>query len=201
MSILKEKQASSYEVISKEFGIKNRLASPRIQKVTINVGIGSRMKRDRHTKDFVIDRLSKITGQRPSVRGSKQSIASFKVRAGDPVGVSVTLRGSRMWSFLDKLVHIALPRTKDFRGIARTSVDKLGNLNMGIKEHTIFPETGDEELKDVFGLAATVVTNVKDKKQTKAFLTHLGFPFKKVETVEKKERKVEAKPKKKAVVA
>jgi large subunit ribosomal protein L5 len=179
MSILKEKQVSSFETLSKEFGIKNRLAAPRIQKVTINVGIGSAMKRDRNRKDFVIDRLSKITGQRPSVRGSKQSIASFKVRAGDPVGVAVTLRGTRMWSFLDKLVNVALPRTKDFRGITRSSAGDLGNMTIGIREHTIFPETSDEEISQVFGLAITIVTTATSRPEGLAFFEYLGFPLKK----------------------
>jgi large subunit ribosomal protein L5 len=186
MSILKEKQVSSFETLSKEFGIKNRLAAPRIQKVTINVGIGSAMKRDRNRKDFVIDRLSKITGQRPSVRGSKQSIASFKVRAGDPVGVAVTLRGTRMWSFLDKLVHVALPRTKDFRGLQRTSVDKLGNLNLGIKEHTIFPETSDEEISSVFGMSIVVTTTAETRPVALSFFTHLGFPLKAEDEIKRK---------------
>lgn len=186
MSILKEKQASSFEVLSAAFDIKNRLAAPRIQKVTINVGIGSAMKRDRNRKDFVIDRLSKITGQRPSVRGAKQSIASFKTRAGDPVGVAVTLRGARMWSFLDKLVHVALPRTKDFRGLARTSVDKLGNLNLGIKEHTIFPEASDEEIQNVFGMSIVVTTTAENRPVALGFFTHLGFPLKSEDEIKRK---------------
>jgi large subunit ribosomal protein L5 len=101
------------------------------------------------------------------------------VREVDVVGLQVTLRGQRMYDFLDRLINIALPRTKDFRGIAQTGIDEMGNYTLGIKENTIFPECSDEELKDVFGLAVTVVTNLCDKKETKAFLTHLGFPFKK----------------------
>jgi large subunit ribosomal protein L5 len=107
--------------------------------------------------------------------------------------MQVTLRGGRMYDFLDRLVNIALPRTKDFRGISSNGIDEMGNYTLGIKESTIFPETGDEDLKDVFGLAVTVVTNVRDPKQTKAFLLHLGFPFKKTET---KEAKPKVDPKK-----
>jgi large subunit ribosomal protein L5 len=125
------------------------------------------------------DRITKITGQRPVKKGAKQSIATFKVRTGDVVGIQVTLRGARMYDFLDKLINIALPRTKDFRGIKDSGIDEMGNYTVGIKEHTIFPETADEELKDVFGIAVTVVTNTKDKKETRKFLLDLGFPFKK----------------------
>jgi large subunit ribosomal protein L5 len=107
--------------------------------------------------------------------------------------MQITLRGARMYDFLDRLINIALPRTKDFRGISSNGIDEMGNYTLGIKESTIFPETGDEDLKDVFGLAVTVVTNVNDAKQTKAFLLHLGFPFKKTET---KEAKPKVDPKK-----
>jgi large subunit ribosomal protein L5 len=126
-----------------------------------------------------LDRLSKITGQKPALRQAKKSIASFKIRQGDPVGVSVSLRGTRMYGFLDKLLNIALPRTKDFRGIESKIVDSIGNATIGIKEHTVFPETVDEELKDVFGMAVTVVTTAKSKEEAKEFFDLIGVPFKK----------------------
>ena len=113
------------------------------------------------------------------MRGAKQSIASFKIRQGDPVGVMVTLRGNRMFAFLEKLLNVALPRTKDFRGTNRKAVDDIGNLTIGIKEHTIFPETADEDIKDVFGLAITLVSSAKTKKEGSAFFDLLGIPFKK----------------------
>jgi large subunit ribosomal protein L5 len=166
------------------------MQAPRIMKVVISTGIGS--VKDKKKIELIADRLSKITGQKPVRKGAKISIAAFKVREGDPVGMQVTIRGARMFDFLDKLINIALPRTKDFRGISSNGIDEMGNYTLGIKENTIFPESGDEDLKDVFGLAVTVVTNVKDPKETKAFLTHLGFPFKKVETKETKP-KVEVK--------
>lgn len=150
---------------------------PRLMKVVISSGVGS--FKDKNKFKVVEDRLSKITGQKPSVRGAKVSIANFKSRQGDVVGYQVTLRGSRMHDFLEKLIHIALPRTKDFRGISPTAADDMGNYTLGIKEHTIFPETADEELKDVFGIAITMVTTAKSKKEVIDFLTHLGFPFKK----------------------
>jgi large subunit ribosomal protein L5 len=179
METLKQKQAGAYEALKAQFGWKNRFASPRIQKVVVSVGTGSGMKRDRNKNDFVMDRITKITGQKPSIKGAKQSIASFKIRQGDPVGVVVTLRGERMWSFLDKLVHVALPRTKDFRGITRSSAGELGNMTIGIREHTIFPETSDEEISNVFGLAITIVTTATNRAEGLAFFEYLGFPLKK----------------------
>ncbi len=183
---LKEKQIASYDALKSVYGITNKLAAPKIQKVTVNVGIGSGMKRDRNRKDLVIDRIAKITGQKPALRGAKQSIATFKIRAGDPVGVMVTLRGKQMWSFLDKLVHIALPRTKDFRGITRSSVDKLGNMSLGIREHTIFPEASDEEIVNVFGMSIVITTTAKDRPTAMAFFEFLGFPIKKEEEPKKR---------------
>jgi large subunit ribosomal protein L5 len=160
-----------------ELGIKNKLALPHITKVVINVGTGK--AKDKKRNEMVADRLAKITGQKPSARGAKQSIASFKVRQGDVVGYAVTLRGARMWSFLDKLLNIAMPRMRDFKGYDSKAIDSLGNLSIGIKENTIFPETADEDLRDVFGMTVTMVTTAKDKKAALAFFKAIGFPFKK----------------------
>lgn len=186
METLKQKQVSSYDALKAQFGYTNKLAAPRIEKVVVSVGTGSGMKRDRNKNDFVIDRLTKIVGQKPSVKSAKQSIASFKIRQGDPVGVVVTLRGERMWSFLDKLVNVALPRTKDFRGITRSSAGDLGNMTIGIREHTIFPETSDEEISQVFGLAITIVTTAKTRPEGLAFFEYLGFPLKKEDEAKKR---------------
>ncbi len=158
-------------------GYKNPMQRPRLTKVVISVGVGS--FKDKNKFKVVEDRLAKITGQKAASRGAKISIASFKSRAGDVVGYQVTLRGPRMHDFLEKLIHIALPRTKDFRGIPTTGADEMGNYTLGIKEHTIFPETADEELKDVFGMAITVVTTAKSREEVLKLLAHLGFPFKK----------------------
>jgi len=193
MQSFQEKQQKTFEVLKDQFGYKNALSAPKVQKVVISVGTGSGMKRDRKKNEFVADRLLRITGQKPATRGAKQSIASFKIRQGDPVGIMVTLRGSRMSEFLDKLVNIALPRTKDFRGINRSSVNQLGNMTIGIKEHTIFPETGDEEIVNVFGLAITVVTTAKSRPEALAFFEYLGFPLKKED--EKKKPRVKRKVK------
>ncbi len=177
MKQIKENISKGYTHLKEGQGYTNPMQSPRILKVVVSVGTGS--FRDPKKRDLALDRLTKITGQKPSVRGAKQSIATFKLREGDPVGLQVTLRGPRMYDFLDRLVHIALPRTKDFRGIPRTSADEMGNYTLGIREHTIFPETADEDIKDVFGLAVTVVTTAKGKDELIAFLEYLNFPFKK----------------------
>ena len=158
-------------------GYKNAMQSPRLLKVAVSSGVGS--FKDKNKLKIVEDRLARITGQKASPRPAKVSVATFKTRQGDIVGYQVTLRGTRMYDFLDRLIHIALPRTKDFRGIPTTAADEMGNYTLGIKEHTIFPETSDEELKDVFGMAITIVTTAKSKAEVISFLTHLGFPFKK----------------------
>ena len=176
---VKEKSQKSYEVLKDKFGYKNVMAAPRLRKVVVASGTGSGMKRDNKRNDLVIDRLTKITGQKPALRGAKQSIATFKIRQGDPVGVSVTLRGPRMYAFLEKFFNIAIPRTKDFRGYNDKSVDDIGNLTLSVKEHTIFPETADEDIKDVFGLAVTMVSSAKTKKEGQAFFELIGAPFKK----------------------
>jgi large subunit ribosomal protein L5 len=177
MMLSKQKQQTAFEALSGSQGYKNRMAAPRIEKVIISTGVGK--KRDKAQLALVADRLLKITGQKASARPARQSIAQFKVREGDTVGYQVTLRGARMYDFLDKLIHIALPRTRDFRGIANSAVDGMGNMTIGIKEHTIFPETSDEDLKDIFGLAVTVVTSAKTRDEALAFFSHLGVPFKK----------------------
>jgi large subunit ribosomal protein L5 len=176
---VKEKEALAFEKMKTAFGYKNVMAAPKLKKVVLNVGTGTMMKKDKNRNEAIADRLAKITGQKPAMRGAKKSISSFKIRQGDPVGVTVTLRGKRMYAFLEKLFNISLPRTKDFRGISRKVVDNIGNLTMGIKEHTIFPETADEDIKDVFGLAITVVSSAKSKKEGIEFFELVGVPFKK----------------------
>lgn len=176
---IKEKAQKSFDTLKGKFGYKNTMAAPRLMKVIVSTGTGSAMKRDNKRNELVSDRLTKITGQKPSLRGAKQSIASFKIRQGDPVGVSVTLRGPRMYEFLEKFFNIAIPRTKDFRGFNATAVDAMGNISLGLKEHTIFPETADEDIKDVFSLSITIVSSAKTKAEGTAFFELLGVPFKK----------------------
>jgi large subunit ribosomal protein L5 len=178
MQITKLKQEEAFKSL-KQFGYKTKLSAPRMVKIMVSSGTGSAMKRDKNKNDVIMDRLTKITGQKPTLRIAKKSVASFKVRQGDPIGVSVTLRGARMYHFLDKLINIAIPRTKDFRGLDKKNVDSVGNMTIGIKEHTIFPETSDEDLKDVFGFAITLVSTAKNKEEATAFFEYLGIPFKK----------------------
>ena len=173
--LTKQRQQAAFEALSGDMGYKNRMAAPRIEKVIVSTGVGK--KRDKKVLELIEDRLARITGQKAAPRSARMSIASFKVREGDVVGFQTTLRGARMYDFLDRLIHVALPRTRDFRGIPATAVDEMGNITIGIKEHTIFPETSDEEVKDVFGLAVTIVTTAKSKKEATAFFKHLGIPL------------------------
>jgi large subunit ribosomal protein L5 len=183
---VKEKEAEVFEKMKNTFHYKNIMAVPKMQKVVLNVGTGTMVKKDKNKNDAIALRLAKITGQKPATRGAKQSVASFKTRKGDPIGIVVSLRGKRMYAFLEKLFNVAMPRTKDFRGISRTGVDNIGNLTIGIKEHTIFPETADEDIRDVFGLSITLVCTAKTKKEGTAFFELLGVPFKTEEASKKK---------------
>lgn len=182
METMKTKLANVFDALKGQLGYTNVMQAPRLDKVVVSVGIGK--IDDKARKEAIFDRLTRITGQKPSPRPAKQSIASFKLRQGDIIGYQVTLRGARMHSFLDKLIHIALPQTRDFRGLKTTAIDDMGNITLGIKEHTIFPETADEDIRDVFSLAITVVTTAKSKKEAEAFLRHIGLPLKKEETAQ-----------------
>jgi large subunit ribosomal protein L5 len=179
-----ELNKESWKTLGPKLGLKNPMQAPQLSKIVISSGFGS--VKDKKKIELIADRLAKITGQKAAVRVTKKAIATFKTRVGDPIGYQITLRGKRMNEFLDRLIHIALPRTKDFRGLSRTAVDDMGNYTLGIKEHTIFPETSDEDLKDVFGMAITIVTTSNDKKATLAFLEHLGLPLKRAEEAKKK---------------
>jgi large subunit ribosomal protein L5 len=179
MEQIKEKTAKAFNALKGKLHYTNPMQAPRLVKIVVSTGVGS--LKDKKKLELILDRLSKITGQKASPRGAKKAIATFKSRIGDIVGYQVTLRGSRMNGFLDKFLNVALPRTKDFRGLSRGSVDEMGNITIGIKEHTIFPETADEDLKDVFGLSITIVTTAKSKDEALAYLEHLGFPLRKGE--------------------
>ncbi len=186
---VKEKEKESFSKMKEAFHYKNAMAAPKMLKVVLNVGTGTMMKKDKNKNEAIALRIAKITGQKGAFKGAKQSIASFKVRQGDPIGVMVTLRGARMYGFLEKLINVALPRTKDFRGITPKAVDNIGNMTLGIREHTIFPETADEDIRDVFGMAITLVSSAKNKKEGFAFFELLGIPFKKEEDVKAGKRK------------
>lgn len=175
MKSVKELEKGIFNALKSEFGYKSVMQAPRILKVVVSSGVGS--FKDKKKTEIVIDRLTKMTAQKPVVRGAKKSIASYKTRQGDTVGVQVTLRGPRMYGFLDKFFNVVLPRTKDFHGIDRRNLDNIGNITMGIKEHTIFPETADEDLKDVFGLSVNITTSANTKKEAERALEVIGLPF------------------------
>ena len=170
------KLQEAFTSLKETFSWTNPMQATNLKKIVVSTGTG-RVRKDSQRVELVQDRLAKITGQKPSPRKARQSIASFKLREGEVVGFAVTLRGRRMQHFFDRLVHIAIPRMRDFRGIPRTSIDEMGNLSIGIPEHTIFPETPDENLQDVFSLGVTVVTSAKNREEAVAFFEHLGVPF------------------------
>jgi len=174
--ITEEKQKQAFDTFKERFGYPNVMAAPRLTKIVVSSGTGK--AKDKNRNQLVADRLARITGQKPSPRPARKSIASFKLREGEIVGYQVTLRGARMFEFLDKLVHIALPRTRDFRGLNKSAVDDMGNLTIGIRENTIFPETSEEDLKDVFGLSVTLVSTATNKEEADAFFRHLDIPLK-----------------------
>lgn len=178
MSLLTRFQSQIVPALSQELGLKNSLAVPRVQSVKVNVGIGSLMKK---TKDFadVINNVTKITGQKPVISKSRMAISNFKLRANMPVALLVTLRGKRMYDFLERLVTIALPRVRDFRGLSPRSFDGHGNFSVGLKEALVFPEINPDDVLNVHGLQITVVTTAKNDQEGLALLKHLGFPFKK----------------------
>lgn len=159
-----------------KFGYKTPMAVPKIKKVVVNVGIGRISKDDKMIERINKD-LAKITGQKPAVRKAKKSIAGFKIRSGVDVGLMVTLRGVRMYDFIDRLIAIALPRSRDFRGLNTGSFDKSGNLSIGIGEQSIFPEVTYESLKDIFSLGVTITTDSKSKEEGTELLKLFGFPI------------------------
>jgi large subunit ribosomal protein L5 len=153
------------------------MAVPKIKKVVLNIGTG-RVNKEPKLIEKILTDIAKITGQKPAVKKAKKSIAGFKLRQGMEVGVMVTLRGRRMYDFIDRLISIALPRSRDFRGLDQRSFDQLGNLNIGIREHNIFPEVTYESLKDIFGLQVTITTDAKTQAEGKELLRLMGFPIK-----------------------
>ena len=176
MTLTATKINEAFGTLRETFSWKSVMQSPRIEKVIVSVGTG-RMRKDGQKVEVVQDRLKKITGQKPAPRKAKKSIASFKLREGEVIGFAVTLRGKRANDFLDRLIHIAIPRMRDFRGIRLQAVDEMGNLTIGIPEHTVFPETPDENLQDVFSFSVTIVTSTKSRDESLALLKHIGIPF------------------------
>lgn len=176
-SRLKEKYEKEIKpVLQKEFGIKNMAAIPQVDKVVLNMGIGE-ISKDKELKANLSRDLAVISGQVPSLRLAKVSVAAFGIRLGMPVGLSVTLRGEKMYSFLDKLFSIVLPRLRDFRGVSIKSFDKGGNYSLGLSEHTVFPEIDSAKANKPKGLEITIVTNSGDPLKSKRLLQLLGMPF------------------------
>ena len=179
MNRLQEKYTKEVKgALAKEFDIKNVFAVPKLEKIVLNIGVGS-LSKNQQQMDALKKDLAIITGQMPSVRNAKVSIASFSLRAGMPVGLSVTLRGERMYSFFDRLVSIVLPRLRDFKGVSAKSFDKMGNYTLGFAEHTVFPEVDTTKSASAHGFEITVVTTAKDKEISKRLLELMGMPFQK----------------------
>jgi len=174
---LKERyQKEVAPAIAKEFGIKNPMAIPRVQKVVLNMGMGEAIANAK-ILDTAADELRSITGQKPVITKAKKSIASFKLRQGMPIGVMVTLRGERMYEFLDRLVSIALPRVRDFRGVSPKAFDGRGNYTIGVREQLIFPEIDFNKVDKLRGMNISIVTTARNDEQARALLKGLGMPF------------------------
>jgi len=164
--------------LRQELKIENAMQVPRITKITVNMGVGEAVA-DRKVMDAAVTDLTKITGQKPLVTKSRKAIASFKLRAGLAVGAKVTLRGARMYEFLDRLINIAMPRIRDFRGVSPRSFDGQGNYSLGVKEQIIFPEIQYDQVDQVRGMDITITTTARDNRQGRALLEAFNFPFRK----------------------
>jgi large subunit ribosomal protein L5 len=162
--------------IAKEFGIRNPMAIPRIEKVVVNMGMGEAIANSK-ILDTAADELRSITGQKPVITKAKKSIASFKLRQGMPIGVVVTLRGDRMYEFLDRLMSVALPRVRDFRGVSPKAFDGRGNYTIGIREQLIFPEIDFNKVDKLRGMNISIVTTARNDEQARALLKGMGMPF------------------------
>ena len=163
--------------LMERFGYKNRMAVPKLKLVSVNVGMSTNLLKDPKIPETVETTLTRITGQKPVKTLAKKSIASFKVREGQNIGMKVTLRGDRMWHFLEKLIHVTLPRVRDFRGISTKLVDKQGNLSLGFKEYIAFPEIRSDEIEKLHGVQVTVSTTAKTREEGLELFRLMGFPF------------------------
>lgn len=170
------------EIISKlieEFQFTNIMAVPKLEKIVLNVGVGESIQ-DKKVLDIIVSNMALITGQKPITTKAKKSISNFKLREGMPIGCKVTLRGRIMYEFLDRLVTLALPRTRDFQGVPEKSFDGRGNYTMGIKEHTIFPEIDTDKVTKMHGMDVTFVTSAETDEEAYALLKYFGMPFKNI---------------------
>jgi large subunit ribosomal protein L5 len=162
--------------LMKELGLKNPMEVPRLEKISVNMGLGEALA---NTKilDSAVDQLGAITGQKPIVTRSRKAIANFKLREGQAIGVAVTLRGDRMYEFMDRLIQVALPRVRDFKGVSPKAFDGAGNYTLGVREQIIFPEINYDQIEKVKGLNVTFVTTAKNDEQGMALMRHFGMPF------------------------
>ena len=177
MARLKQRyQKNIAPAIAKEFGIKNPMAIPRLEKIVLNMGMGEAIANSK-VLDTAVAELTSIAGQKPVITKAKKSIASFKLRQGMPIGVMVTLRGDRMYEFFDRLVSVALPRVRDFRGVSPKAFDGRGNYTIGIREQLIFPEIDFNKVDKLRGMNISIVTSARNDEQARALLKSLGMPF------------------------
>lgn len=183
--LLNKKYEKVIPIIMEKFGITNKMAAPRISKVTINVGIGKLLSQKGTDKEKITNSisedLSRICGQKPQITYAKKDVANFKLRQGEPSGLKITLRGKRMADFVDRLVNINLPRTRDFKGIKISSIDEQGNLNIGIPEQIVFPEVSPDSIRLIFGFSITIGTTARSREEAAELLRLLGFPLEKNE--------------------
>jgi large subunit ribosomal protein L5 len=174
---LKEKfEKEIRPALVKEFGFKNPMQSPRIEKVVVNMGLGEAIQNGK-ILDASLEQMTAITGQKPVVTKARKSIANFKLRQGQSIGAMVTLRGDRAYEFLDRLLNVALPRVRDFKGVSPKAFDGKGNYTLGVKEQIIFPEINYDKVEKIKGLNITVVTTARNDEEGRALLRHLGMPF------------------------
>ena len=172
-------QSEVRDQLMREFELKNVMQVPRVQKIVVNIGVGSETQSDSKALDAAVGDLTIITGQKPIVAKARKSIANFKLREGKAIGVKVTLRGQRMWAFLDRLMNVALPRVRDFRGVPSEAFDGRGNYTLGLREQLVFPEIEYDKIDKVRGLEVTVVTTAGNDEQGRRLLQLLGMPFSK----------------------
>jgi large subunit ribosomal protein L5 len=171
-----EYQNTIAPALAGKFGVKNKLAVPKLEKIVVNMGVG-RATQDKAVLDAAIDSLAKITGQKPLVTKAKVSVSSFRLREGNDIGCKVTLRGKRMYEFLDRLVSIALPRIRDFRGVNPNSFDGHGNYSLGLAEQVVFPEIDADKIQHTLGMDVTFVTSTTSDEQARELLRSFGMPF------------------------
>jgi large subunit ribosomal protein L5 len=178
MARLREKyQSEVVPKLTEQFQYKSTMEIPKIQKIVINMGLGEAIQNIK-ILDSAAEELAQLTGQKPVITRARQSIAAFKLRKGMPIGCMVTLRGNRMYEFFDKLVNVALPRVRDFRGISSKALDGRGNYTLGIKEHIIFPEIDYDKIDKIKGMNITIVTSAQNDDEARTLLSLMGMPFK-----------------------